>query len=73
MFIPGLLSIILITCTFFSRDKTLRFLAGGASLVPRPLPLIKMHAGRGSGGMTRFLTDPRRNAGAHSFAIVLSG
>ena len=42
------------------------------SLVPRPLPLIKMRAGRGSGGMTRFLTDPRRNAGAHSIAIVLS-
>ena len=50
--------------------------AGGGraktSLVPRPLPLIKMRAGRGSGGMTRFLTDPRRNAGAHSIAIVLS-
>ena len=26
------------------------------SLVPRPLPVIKMCAGRGSGGMTRFLT-----------------
>ena len=40
------------------------------SLVPRPLPLIKMCAGRGSGGMTRFLTDPRQNAGVHSIAIV---
>ena len=25
-------------------------------LVPRPLPLIKMRAGRGSGGMTRFFS-----------------
>ena len=40
------------------------------SLVLRPLSLIKTCAGRGSGGMTRFLTDPRRNAGMHSIAIV---
>ena len=34
--IPGLLSIVLITCIFFSRDKILRFFAGGArAIAPR--------------------------------------
>ena len=31
---------------------------------------IDARAGRGSGERTGFLTDPRRNAGAHSIAIV---
>ena len=31
---------------------------------------MNARAGRGSGERTGFLTDPRRNAGAHSIAIV---
>ena len=41
-------------------------------LYPDPSPYLKnTQPGRGSGGMTRFLTDLRRNAGVHSIAIPL--